>query len=257
MSRSTRQGFTLIELLVVISIIAILAGMLLPAISLVRESARSANCSSNQRQIVLAMITYANENDQAFPYCQGGDATYGTITVPSAGTDKKSPIASQEFLAVWSDGELVKKLFVCPSSTITSSAIPDLTANLASNGTTTAWTLATSCYAFDVAVPASAKAIKVILGDRPTAVNGTTHKKKVNAIYADGHAGAISSSAATGSTSAAYANDGAGNYVSVTGAWVNSDAIIGTNPDYIFDTANDTGTQTTRGAGSVTRAFLR
>ena len=58
-----RHGFTLIELLVVISIIAIIAAMLLPAISLVRESARSIICGNIQRQMALANLAYANENE--------------------------------------------------------------------------------------------------------------------------------------------------------------------------------------------------
>ena len=53
------QGFTLIELLVVISIIAILAGMLLPVIGVVREMARSAQCGKNQSQILGGMFAYA------------------------------------------------------------------------------------------------------------------------------------------------------------------------------------------------------
>ena len=62
MSTTTRHGFTLIELLVVISIIAILASMLLPAVGMIRDMANQQKCASNQRQFAMANIAYATDN---------------------------------------------------------------------------------------------------------------------------------------------------------------------------------------------------
>ncbi|MEM9914437.1 MAG: DUF1559 domain-containing protein [Planctomycetota bacterium] len=60
--RFHRSGFTLIELLVVISIIALLIGILLPALGAARGAARDIACSSNLRQLGIAVVTYAEDN---------------------------------------------------------------------------------------------------------------------------------------------------------------------------------------------------
>jgi prepilin-type N-terminal cleavage/methylation domain-containing protein len=250
-------GFTLIELLVVISIISILASMLIPAIALVKEEANRAKCGSNQRQIVTAMLVYANQNDGLWP---------ARATTASGAQDVANPtpaalptaIASLEFLAAQvGAGELPARLFCCPSEARYHPTAPVADALDLGGPAISAWTAAVTgpsgsavgcpAYAYDWSVPSGASATRVVVADR--GVVALAHKRVAVACCSDGHVVRLQRSA--GTPTAPTANlDGS----VVTGyVFANPDAA----GDAVHDAAGDDGAMLGIGTGSATRSWVR
>jgi len=113
--RNWLKAFTLIELLVVIAIIAILASLLLPALSKAREQARRSVCKGNLQQFGKGSIAYSNTHGDFWPFAEvtAGGTAYNVMNNGNASSPHSSLFSAAELYPQYIDDA---KVFACPST---------------------------------------------------------------------------------------------------------------------------------------------
>jgi prepilin-type N-terminal cleavage/methylation domain-containing protein/prepilin-type processing-associated H-X9-DG protein len=172
---ATSRGFSLVELLCVITIIAVLASMLSPALQRMRLSAQSVACASNLRQIGIAVNLYVADHDNTYP-CIETDPTNPILYPPD--------MQAQPMLATLQPYGVTEKTLQCPSD------LADPNANyFAKKGTSYEWRpildgenkVNPVMFGRRGAFNASPSRVRQVIDFTPV------HNGRMNALYGDGH----------------------------------------------------------------------
>lgn len=129
--RASRRAFTLVELLVVISIIAVLIGLLLPAVNSARESGRRTKCTNNQYQMAMAAIRH-NDSNGYVPGWRNALTCTGTTIYPSWSVVilpfvEQNDVYKAVALNPVTLPSTAIELFACPSTPLETNNVPALT----------------------------------------------------------------------------------------------------------------------------------
>ncbi|MDR3709308.1 MAG: DUF1559 domain-containing protein [Capsulimonadaceae bacterium] len=117
-----RIGFTLIELLVVIAIIAMLAAILFPVFATAREKARQTTCASNEKQLSLAMLQYAQDSDDVFPIIASYDLSTASVNAIFTWDARLTSYTTIRMVNPASGAApLTPMVFQCPDDTVSGS----------------------------------------------------------------------------------------------------------------------------------------
>jgi type II secretory pathway pseudopilin PulG len=182
----------------VISIIAILAGLLLPAVTSMRERGNRMQCGNNQKQLAFMIVSYIDEFKQGHPWGVNAERTAGVDSGTGAEALAVRTVAAMAQLANAYENDLSNKIFGCPSAGITPgrSIPPENLAAAASDPAVTdiasydqAWGVEsgaiTVAFAYDWTAPTSSMGAKrVMLGDRTITNHG---EEGANLVYGDTH----------------------------------------------------------------------
>ncbi len=199
MQWTARRGFTLVELLTVIAVVALLAALLLPAFAAARAKAREAACSSNLRQVGIAIHMYAQDYDGLYPWAIDPADKY-TPQILDGFPELQSQVAVlpliSETLQPYSRS---KRLFECPGDT--GFEVEDFT-GLPLNATPSSFERFGTSYYYRTEIAGTHSGDATFA--HPTDVNvmfdgtGKWHgdlldnKLRYNVVFADGHAKGVS-----------------------------------------------------------------